>query len=180
MANQHPTAPKDRAPRGHAPKGHAEEVAGGDVADGDGAGGNVADGRVGWIGRAARGFLVTLIYVYQGVTSVLPKGACRFEPNCSAYGLEAVRVHGALRGGGLTLKRILRCRPGGGFGVDPVPPAGSAGRVRAGPPCGHAHDPRTPADRSGETRRAGDPSAERRTAGRRPADRRPADGRAAR
>jgi hypothetical protein len=74
----------------------------------------------------AQGIVIALIYVYQGVASVFPKGACRFEPNCSAYGLEAVRVHGALAGGWLTLKRILRCRPGGGFGVDPVPPAHGA------------------------------------------------------
>ena len=76
-----------------------------------------------WSARLARGAVIALIYVYQGVASVFPKGACRFEPSCSAYGLEAVRVHGAAAGGWLTLKRILRCRPGGGFGVDPVPPA---------------------------------------------------------
>ena len=83
-----------------------------------------ADARPGgWPARTARAAVIGLIYVYQGVASVFPKGACRFEPNCSTYGLEAVRVHGALTGGWLTLKRILRCRPGGGFGVDPVPPA---------------------------------------------------------
>jgi hypothetical protein len=82
----------------------------------------------GWPARLARGAVIALIYVYQGVASVFPKGACRFEPSCSAYGLEAVRVHGAAAGGWLTLKRILRCRPGGGFGVDPVPPAKDAHR----------------------------------------------------
>ena len=86
--------------------------------------GGPSDARpVGWSGRIARAAVIGLIYAYQGVASVFPKGACRFEPNCSAYGLEAVRVHGALAGGWLTFKRILRCRPGGGFGVDPVPPA---------------------------------------------------------
>ncbi len=86
--------------------------------------------------RLARGAVIALIYVYQGVASVFPKGACRFEPSCSAYGLEAVRVHGAAAGGWLTVRRILRCRPGGGFGVDPVPPAEDAHRG-----CGHArHD----------------------------------------
>jgi putative membrane protein insertion efficiency factor len=69
--------------------------------------------------------VLALIYLYQGIASVFPK-VCRFEPSCSHYGLEAVRVHGAFAGGWLTLKRILRCRPGGGFGVDPVPPAGCA------------------------------------------------------
>jgi putative membrane protein insertion efficiency factor len=92
----------------------------------------------GWPARLARGGVIALIYLYQGVASVFPK-VCRFEPSCSNYGLEAVRVHGAVTGGWLTLRRILRCRPGGDFGVDPVPPSGdgrSAGR-RTG--CGHVH-----------------------------------------
>ncbi len=54
--------------------------------------------------------------------------ACRFEPGCSAYALEAVRRHGALKGSGLALKRIARCHPWGGAGHDPVPesPKGEA------------------------------------------------------
>lgn len=47
---------------------------------------------------------------------------CRFHPTCSAYALEALRVHGALRGGALALWRILRCNPWGGSGIDNVPP----------------------------------------------------------
>ena len=46
---------------------------------------------------------------------------CRFVPSCSNYALEAIDTHGALRGGVLTLRRLSRCRPGGGSGVDPVP-----------------------------------------------------------
>ena len=46
---------------------------------------------------------------------------CRFDPTCSSYGLDAVLNHGALRGAWLTLRRIGRCRPGGGMGYDPVP-----------------------------------------------------------
>jgi putative membrane protein insertion efficiency factor len=46
---------------------------------------------------------------------------CRFEPSCSAYALEAIEKHGAFKGWWLTLKRIFRCRPGGGQGYDPVP-----------------------------------------------------------
>lgn len=47
---------------------------------------------------------------------------CRFSPTCSEYGLEAVRTHGAWRGGLLTLRRLGRCHPWGPFGFDPVPP----------------------------------------------------------
>ncbi|ANB32776.1 membrane protein insertion efficiency factor YidD [Rhodovulum sulfidophilum] len=47
---------------------------------------------------------------------------CRYQPTCSAYALEALETHGALRGGALALWRILRCNPWGGCGYDPVPP----------------------------------------------------------
>jgi uncharacterized protein len=47
---------------------------------------------------------------------------CRFFPTCSSYAHEAVRTHGAGRGGWLTLRRLLRCRPFGPSGFDPVPP----------------------------------------------------------
>ncbi|MDG1833161.1 MAG: membrane protein insertion efficiency factor YidD [Verrucomicrobiota bacterium] len=46
---------------------------------------------------------------------------CRFEPSCSAYAMEAVKTHGALRGSWLTLRRLGRCHPWGGCGHDPVP-----------------------------------------------------------
>lgn len=47
--------------------------------------------------------------------------SCRFTPTCSAYALEALERHGAAKGGWLALKRLSRCRPGGGWGVDDVP-----------------------------------------------------------
>ncbi|MDP8953949.1 MAG: membrane protein insertion efficiency factor YidD [Actinomycetota bacterium] len=46
---------------------------------------------------------------------------CRFEPTCSAYGIQAVERFGALRGGGLTMRRLGRCHPWGSVGFDPVP-----------------------------------------------------------
>jgi len=47
---------------------------------------------------------------------------CRFHPSCSAYALEAVEQHGAFRGGWLAMRRLARCQPWGGGGIDPVPP----------------------------------------------------------
>jgi putative membrane protein insertion efficiency factor len=47
--------------------------------------------------------------------------SCRFTPTCSQYGVEAIKKHGAFKGGWLTLKRIGRCHPWGKHGHDPVP-----------------------------------------------------------
>jgi len=47
---------------------------------------------------------------------------CRFQPTCSEYALEALACHGPWRGTWLVVRRIARCRPGGGDGYDPVPP----------------------------------------------------------
>ncbi|MCC6541674.1 MAG: membrane protein insertion efficiency factor YidD [Flavobacteriales bacterium] len=66
--------------------------------------------------------LIGLVHLYRHLLSPLLPGACRYTPTCSAYGLEALRTHGAFRGGWLTLKRILSCHPWGGQGHDPVPP----------------------------------------------------------
>ena len=63
-----------------------------------------------------------LIRFYQLFLSPLSHGCCRFYPTCSAYALEAVEVHGALKGSWLALKRILRCNPLFKGGYDPVPP----------------------------------------------------------
>lgn len=46
---------------------------------------------------------------------------CRFVPSCSHYGIEALEVHGAIRGSYLTVRRLIRCNPWGPYGFDPIP-----------------------------------------------------------
>jgi putative membrane protein insertion efficiency factor len=61
------------------------------------------------------------ISVYQiALSPVLPR-ACRFRPTCSEYALEALKRHGVVRGTILAIRRVLRCHPLGGNGLDPVP-----------------------------------------------------------
>jgi putative membrane protein insertion efficiency factor len=64
---------------------------------------------------------IGLFSVWRLVFSPLVGPSCRFQPTCSAYGIEAMRRHGALAGLWLTLRRIGRCHPWGGHGFDPVP-----------------------------------------------------------
>lgn len=61
------------------------------------------------------------IRLYQWCISPLLPAACRYEPTCSHYAVEAIERHGLARGGWLTLRRLLRCHPWGGAGYDPVP-----------------------------------------------------------
>lgn len=58
---------------------------------------------------------------YRKVISPLYGQVCRFFPSCSAYALEAITVHGAVRGSWLAVKRLLRCHPWNAGGVDHVP-----------------------------------------------------------
>ncbi|HUY21324.1 MAG TPA: membrane protein insertion efficiency factor YidD [Acidimicrobiales bacterium] len=64
--------------------------------------------------------LIRLIGIYQGLRVGRPS-PCRYLPTCSAYAAEAVERHGAGRGTLLALRRVARCHPWGGRGVDPVP-----------------------------------------------------------
>ena len=68
------------------------------------------------LARAVRG----LVTVYQRATDHRPS-PCRYVPSCSYYATEAVEVHGAAKGVWLSIRRLLRCRPGGPSGWDPVP-----------------------------------------------------------
>ena len=69
---------------------------------------------------AAR-ILTLPIHAYRWLISPLLGPHCRYHPTCSAYALDALRVHGGLRGGWLAIKRLARCHPWGGSGFDPVP-----------------------------------------------------------
>ncbi|WP_174273958.1 membrane protein insertion efficiency factor YidD [Sphingomonas bacterium] len=69
---------------------------------------------------AARPLILIARFWQIGPSRVLPP-SCRFTPSCSAYAIEALSRYGALAGGWLALKRLLRCHPWGGCGCDPVP-----------------------------------------------------------
>jgi uncharacterized protein len=72
----------------------------------------------------AASVLMAPIFAYQKYLSPLKAApTCRFSPSCSSYALEALRVHGALRGSALAVARIAKCQPFHPGGFDPVPPA---------------------------------------------------------
>ena len=76
--------------------------------------------------RTAAATLIAPIRAYRLLISPLFPSACRFAPSCSQYAIEAITIHGPLRGLGLALRRLARCHPitwlGGSSGIDPVPP----------------------------------------------------------
>ena len=71
-----------------------------------------------------RTIMILCVRAYQVALSPLFTGCCRFEPSCSNYMIEALRVHGSVKGLLIGLGRLLRCRPFGPSGYDPVPPKG--------------------------------------------------------
>ncbi|MGH2663846.1 MAG: membrane protein insertion efficiency factor YidD [Actinomycetota bacterium] len=79
-----------------------------------------------WIaGWPLRAGLAGAIRLYRGTVGVMVAGRCRFHPSCSAYALEAIRVHGAVKGMVLASWRVLRCSPLSAGGPDPVPERGT-------------------------------------------------------
>ncbi|MCW8130123.1 MAG: membrane protein insertion efficiency factor YidD [Planctomycetota bacterium] len=71
------------------------------------------------------------VHVYRATLSWLLGGHCRFTPTCSAYALEAIEKHGALKGWYLAIRRLLRCQPFCAGGHDPVPEARGTGGTPA-------------------------------------------------
>lgn len=68
-----------------------------------------------------RWLILSLIRFYQGVISPRLPPTCIYQPTCSHYGYEAIQKYGVLKGGYLTVRRLLRCHPFARGGYDPVP-----------------------------------------------------------
>ncbi|MFM8351616.1 MAG: membrane protein insertion efficiency factor YidD [Actinomycetales bacterium] len=69
--------------------------------------------------------LITAVWIYRMTISPLLPASCRFYPSCSAYALDALRVHGSAKGSVLAGWRLLRCNPWNRGGIDPVPQYGA-------------------------------------------------------
>ena len=67
-----------------------------------------------------RGLLVALLRFYKAAVSPMLPPACRFVPTCSEYAMEAVQKYGAIRGGWMGVRRLLKCHPFHPGGFDPV------------------------------------------------------------
>jgi putative membrane protein insertion efficiency factor len=118
----------------------AEGSAGPPVDDGSGQAPTATRRRLGPVAWLLTGF----VRAYQLVVSPWLGPSCRFEPSCSAYAVDALRLHGAARGSWLVLRRLARCQPFCTGGYDPVPEPRRPRRRfpfrRPGvhPPAGHA------------------------------------------
>lgn len=66
---------------------------------------------------------LVLVRSYQLLLAPFAGGACRFEPSCSHYAIEAIERHGLGRGSWLAIRRVARCHPLARPGIDPVPPS---------------------------------------------------------
>lgn len=98
---------------------------------------SLAAPRQSWAQRRA----LSWIEAYQRAFAGRPS-PCRFFPTCSHYAHEAIEVHGTPRGLWLTVRRLLRCRPFGPSGFDPVPPPHAHTSA-----CAHPHEPGVDAGR---------------------------------
>jgi putative membrane protein insertion efficiency factor len=85
------------------------------------------------LSRLAARILIVPIRAYQAVHVAFFRGSCRFHPTCSHYAVEALELHGPLRGSWLALARIVRCQPFCRGGFDPVPEPDRNRRDATGP-----------------------------------------------
>jgi putative membrane protein insertion efficiency factor len=67
-----------------------------------------------------RWMLIQLVILYRATLGGVLGGQCRYHPTCSQYAIDAINKYGALRGSFRAMKRIVRCHPWGGSGVDPA------------------------------------------------------------
>ena len=81
--------------------------------------------------------LIGVVQFYRVVISSITPGTCRYSPTCSCYAIDALKNHGLLQGGWLSLRRMARCNPWGGWGYDPVPPPAQAHPTQAHPIQAH-------------------------------------------
>ena len=85
---------------------------------------NTSGGVLGAVKQAPQNLLIALLKLYRTLVAPLYGDVCRYFPSCSAYALEAVTVHGAVRGLGLSVMRLLRCHPWAAGGIDRIPGGG--------------------------------------------------------
>lgn len=79
-------------------------------------------GRRNILSRGVSTSMIGLVRAYQLGLSPYFGHACRFQPSCSSYAIDAIRQHGPVKGGAMAAWRIARCNPFGGSGYDPVQP----------------------------------------------------------
>jgi len=88
--------------------------------------------------------IIWFIKAWRKVLSPTYGDVCKYYPSCSAYGLEAVELHGAVKGSAMAIWRILRCNPWSKGGVDPVPGSELAAKTiewwSDKDECEHGHD----------------------------------------
>lgn len=75
-----------------------------------------------WISQLLKYLFLIPVYFYKYAISPLTPASCRHVPTCSEYAVRAIKIHGALKGSWLAIKRLSRCHPWGTSGYDPVPP----------------------------------------------------------
>ena len=78
--------------------------------------------------------LIALLRAYKFAISPMFGQTCRYYPSCSSYAMEAIRVHGSLKGSWLAIRRLARCHPWTPGGVDHVPPKAERGASRVATP----------------------------------------------